>query len=185
MENISRNPGEMESFVSRLKKQDSYNLQLGKVLKRFYIIMVVFYILLMVVNPFSDLSILHRVIGLLFVLAFSWFAMLFSRYQKDFRDVDYGLPTLQMMQNVVERYKFSLKTILQLIPPLAMVAIALSLTVYQSTSAANALYRVLMVQLFFFLIALVAGYAGYEVWKVKHKPLVDHAREMLKELDRK
>ncbi|TVQ16435.1 MAG: hypothetical protein EA361_04195 [Bacteroidetes bacterium] len=184
MEKNTQKPKEMEDFVSQLKKQDDYNLQLGKVLKRFYIIMIVIYILLMVINPFADLSVLHRVIGLLFVFAFSWFAMLFSRYQKDFRDVDYGLPTLQMLENVVKRYRLSLKTFLQIIPPVVLVAIALSLTVYQSSSAANAPYRVLMVQLVFFLIALVAGYAGYEVWKVKHKPLVDHAREMLKELNR-
>ncbi|MFW5663871.1 MAG: hypothetical protein ACOCYD_02420 [bacterium] len=183
MENINQKSAEMESFVSRLKKQDDYNLRLGKVLKRFYIIMVVFFVLLMVVNPFSDFDPYHRINGVLFALAFSWFAFLFEKLQKDFRHVNYGLPTREMMQKVVKRYRITAGNYLMLFPPLVLVDIALSLSAYHHGDAANPWMNVWMVQLMFGLVISVAVFAGYQVWRIKQKPLIDYAREMLKELD--
>lgn len=183
MENIKQKSSEMESFVSRLKKQDDYNLQLGKVLKRFYIIMVVFYALMMVVNPFSDFEPYHRINGVFYILAFSWFAFLFEKLQKDFRNVNYGLPTREMMQKVEKRYRITAGNYLMILPPLVLVDIALSLSAYHHGDAANPWMSVLMVQLMFGLVIAMAVFAGYQVWRKKHKPLVDHAREMLKELD--
>lgn len=185
MEKNANKPAEMENFVSRLKKQDDYNLRLGKVLKRFYIIMVVFYALMMVVNPFSDFEPYHRINGVLYVLAFSWFAILFDRLQKDFLNVDYGLPTREMMQKVVKRYRITARNYLMILPPVVLVDIALSLSAYHYGDAANPWMSVLKVQMVFGLVVTGAVFAGYQVWRIKHKPLVDHAREMLKELDRK
>lgn len=173
---------EMENFITQLHEEDNFNLRLGKILKRFYIYMVAVYMLLVVLNPFTPFDIYHRISGILFVLTFSWFAVLFSKIQKDFREVDYGEPTLQMLQKVVMRYKLPLKTFLGIIPPVIFAGSALLITSYGSNNHRGSSTGVWVTIAMYIAAVMVAVFAGILAWRIRHKPLHDFAREMLKDL---
>lgn len=175
---------QMGKFISELKDKDAYNHQLNKVLKRFYIILVGVYLLLMVVNPFADFHLYHRLNGALFVLAFSWFALLFGRYQQKFGQVDYAQPTIAMLKKVVERYRMSAKVFIQLLPPVIFVGLALSISAYYQGSSEGSIQAALTMLGVFLIVVIVAIIAGYLVWRKKHKPLHDIALLMLNELQR-
>lgn len=173
---------EMGKFVSQLMKQDKSNFILGKTLNRFYFIMMGVFLFLMVLNPFTSFEIYHRISGLLFVLTFAWFALIFGKYQKYFRDPDYSEPTAVMLQKVIARYKLSLKHFLQIIPPVIFTSGALFLTANGKSGFDRPLTSMLVVPVVFLIIATIAMIAGYQSWRIKQKPLYDFARETLKDL---
>jgi Ca2+/Na+ antiporter len=170
---------EMEQFVSQLKKKDNFNLRLGQILTRFYVFMIGVYLLLVVVNPFTPFDPYHRISGLLFVLTFSWFAILFGRYQRYFREPDYSEPTILMLQKVVDRYRLTVKHFLQIIPPVVFAGAALVVSAYGSTGSLAGAWILLTG---FIALIVMAAFAGYQVWRQKHKPLHDSALQMLQDL---
>ena len=102
-ENQRRNTVDLDSLVSEMKMKDDRQ---KKTYRRFYIMMSVFvgvYLLLMVVNPDPELTVLTRVSGLSYVTAFLIGAWLFRREHRKMAAINYTDPLLKVLKSATER----------------------------------------------------------------------------------
>lgn len=172
----------MDNLVENLRKEDSKNLKLMRNFKWIYLVMIVVYTLLMVVNPDPDLEIYHRISGISYVIAFGLFALIFKKYHKEYSEVDYTLPVAEMLSNAAKRYKFRWKSIVICLPSLLLIDLGIILRdIYSEPEIAW--NRIIYFQIFYFILLGISGFVGYMIWKVKQKPLYDGAIQLLKELD--
>lgn len=166
---------DLQNLMSRLKKSDEHYSQLSKRLQIFYFILVPVY-LLMLGRDIATGSETHEIIGSLFFLSgMVVFALIFRSFSKSYRDVDYSLPTLQMLEKAVVRYtpfynKFGA----------AMLAIAfVGGGLFFRSPSGESPWGILIA----FGVALLMGMGvGLAIWWVKYKPLRDDALEIIKKI---
>ena len=114
--------------------------------------------------------------GLCYVASFFIFAIFFGKFHKEYKYVDYSLPTLKMLKNAAYRYKpFQLKKIWILFAVLFMDG---GLSMNTSLD-----FSVLNIQIYFLGSMLVAALIGLLLWYFKYKPLRDNALRLIAEIE--
>ncbi len=180
--NTNKKFDSIDSLVVNLKKEDLKNLNLMKSFKWIYLVMIIAYALLMVVNPDSDLKLHTRISGICYVVAFGIFALIFRKYHKEYSEIDYTLPVVEMLSNAAKRYKFRWKSILITLPSLILIDIGVMLSSFYDTPVID-WNRIIYFQFIYFTIMGISGFVGYMIWKKRQKPLYEGAMQLLKELD--
>lgn len=180
--NTNKKFDSIDSLVVNLKKEDLKNLNLMKIFKWIYLVMIIAYTLLMVVNPDSDLKLHNRISGICYVVAFGIFMLIFRKYHKEYSEIDYTVPVVEMLSKATKRYKFRWKSIVITLPSLILIDIGVVLSSYFDTPEID-WYRVFYFQLFYFTLMFISGFIGYLIWKKKQKPLYEGAMQLLKELE--
>ena len=180
--NTNKKIDSIDSLVVNLKKEDLRNLNLMKSFKWIYLVMIIAYALLMVVNPDSDLKLHNRISGICYVVAFGIFVLIFRKYHKEYSEIDYTLPVVEMLSNAAKRYKFRWKSILITLPSLILIDIGVVLSSFFDAPEI-AWNRVIYFQIFYFALMGVSGFVGYMIWRKKQKPLYEGAIQLLKELE--
>lgn len=176
---------DMEALLDNLKKEDSRISRILKSAKWMYIILVFSYALMFVINPDKDLTIMNRVAGICYILAFTYLAILFRKYFKDQQKTDYSLSSSEMLANAAEKYKMNYRQLLQIVPALLLIDAGISITAYYANVFVNfePVYRILLVQAFYIPVLVISFIIGYSSWHKRQKPLRDKALEMLKKLN--
>lgn len=186
METQNLNPNKkfdsIDSLVVNLKKEDLKNLNLMKSFKWIYLIMIIAYALLMVVNPDSDLKLHTRISGICYVVAFGIFALIFRKYHKEYSEIDYTLPVVEMLSKAAKRYKFRWKSVLITLPSLVLIDVGVVLSSFYELPEI-AWDRIIYFQIFYFALMGVSGFIGYMIWRKKQKPLYEGAMQLLNELE--
>lgn len=180
--NTNKKFDSIDSLVVNLKKEDLRNLNLMKSFKWIYLVMIIAYALLMVVNPDSDLKLHTRISGICYVVAFGIFVLIFRKYHKEYSEIDYTLPVVEMLSNAAKRYKFRWKSILITLPSLILIDIGVVLSSFFDAPEI-AWNRVIYFQIFYFALMGVSGFVGYMIWRKKQKPLYEGTIQLLKELE--
>lgn len=180
--NTNKKFDSIDSLVVNLKKEDLKNLNLMKIFKWIYLVMIIAYTLLMVVNPDSDLKLHNRISGICYVVGFGIFMLIFRKYHKEYSEIDYTVPVVEMLSKATKRYKFRWKSIVITLPSLILIDIGVVLSSYFDTPEID-WYRVFYFQLFYFTLMFISGFIGYLIWKKKQKPLYEGAMQLLKELE--
>ena len=180
--NTNNKLGSIDSLVVNLKKEDLWNLNLMKSFKWIYLVMIIAYTLLMVVNPDSDLKLHNRISGICYVVAFGIFVLIFRKYHKEYSEIDYTLPVAEMLSKAAKRYKFRWKSVLITLPSLVLIDVGVVLSSFYDVQEI-AWNRVIYFQIFYFTLMGVSGFVGYMIWKKKQKPLYEGAMQLLKELE--
>ncbi|MDR0659597.1 MAG: hypothetical protein LBG19_02095 [Prevotellaceae bacterium] len=103
------------------------------------------------------------------------FAFIFQKQQIDFKNVDYSLPTLEMLKKAKKRYTPFGNGGALVIVPIILADIGLSITL----SAID----MITFQLLYFGVILFAMLMGLLVWKIKYKPLYDNICSLIKEIN--
>jgi O-antigen ligase len=173
---------DLDTILTRLKKEDA---RLSRNMKNFtwlYTVLIIVYLCLLVFNPDSDLVLQDRITGLLYAIAFLYFAIAFRKYWTNFRQIDYSLPVVVTFEKAVKRYDFSLKRLLVALPPILFIDAGVTLSEYPRLLSMEPMNRILTVQAFFIPLIIVSSLIGYFIWRKKHKPLRDSARQLLKEM---
>jgi hypothetical protein len=175
---------DLDQLVKGLEKEDSRNL---KMTSNFTILMWVltpFYLVLAIVglvlgNPSID------IIGFIFFsLGFMAFGFLLRNLQMDYKSVDYGIPTVEMLRNAAKRYKlWQPKTWLTIIP-VALIGVGAGLTIQKGIPNTDLSMRLLIVFIGYILVMIIAFFIGYLIWRKRHKPLRDKALQLLTEIER-
>ncbi len=167
---------DLQNLMSRLKKSDEHYSQLSKRLQIFYFILVPVY-LLMLGRDIATGSETYDIIGsLLFLSGMVVFALIFRSFSKSYRDVDYSLPTLQMLEKAVVRYtpfnnKFGA----------VMMAVAfIGGGLYFRSPSGESPLGILIT---FGIALLLAMCVGLAIWWKKYKPLRDDALEIIKKIN--
>ena len=186
-ENETRNPVDLDSLINELKKKDDRQ---KTTYRRFYIMLsvfVVFYLLLLVVNPDPELPFVQRISGLLYVLAFIIGAWLFRREHRMIVTVNYADPLLKVLKNAVERYRPFSKRILPFL--LFLLLINLGIVIggpmdYLPGHWTN-MQRIWIFQVVYWGIMLISAMIGYLIWRVRYRPLWLALKQMIDELEGK
>jgi len=186
-ENETRNPVDLDSLINELKKKDDRQ---KTTYRRFYIMLsvfVVFYLLLLVVNPDPELTFVQRISGLLYVMAFIIGAWLFRREHRMIVTVNYADPLLKVLKNAVERYRPFSKRILPFL--LFLLLINLGIVIggpmdYLPGHWTN-MQRIWIFQVVYWGIMLISAMIGYLIWRVRYRPLWLALKQMIDELEGK
>lgn len=120
--------------------------------------------------------------GFLVMLAFVVFALLFRNYYKEYKSIDYGIPTIEMLNKATRRYGLFQCRGLYILAPLILEGVGLNLMMYDDFTNPDPLFRILIFQMSYFFLLAIAFLIGYVIWKKRHKPLIDHALILLKEI---
>ena len=183
----TRNPIDLDSLVNELKKKDDRQ---KTTYRRFYIMLsvfVVFYLLLLVVNPDPELTFVQRISGLLYVMAFIIGAWLFRREHRMIVTVNYADPLLKVLKNAVERYRPFSKRGLPML--LFLLLINLGIVIggpmdYLPGHWTN-MQRIWIFQVVYWGIMLISAMIGYLIWRVRYRPLWLALKQMIDELEGK
>jgi Ca2+/Na+ antiporter len=173
---------DIDALVFGLEKEDDRNLKMTRNFRWFLVVMAVLYTLLMVVNPDPELKMHHRISGLCYVAAFTLFTVVFAKYNNEFRNVDYSLTSVEMLQQAAKRYKFLSWRYVWMLPSLLLIDAGISVTFFHRWISVEPLNRVLLVQAVFIPLMAISAFIGYLIWRKRQKPLHDSALTLLQEL---
>ena len=173
----------LSSLVIRLRKEDDRLARMMKNMKWLYIGMIIFYSGLMIVNPDPELKLHHRISGFCYVSAFIICAVLFKQKVWDFRKADYSLSSSDMLTRAANRYKFSFSQYFFVLPAIVLIDAGVTISFFYRLSTLEPVSRILVVQVFYIPVILISAFIGYFIWRKKHKPLYEMARQLLKELN--
>lgn len=176
------NFNDMNALLTSFKKEDTRNARKMKSFKWLFLIMIIFYTALIVVNPDPDLAMSDRISGLCYVSAFAIFAVLFKKYHSDFLKVDYSVSSSEMLEQAAKRFDLTFSRYLFILPSILLIDAGLVISEISMWTAVELLDRILYVQAFYIPIMLISAFTGYLIWRRKQKPLRDAALKLLEEL---
>jgi hypothetical protein len=175
---------DLDQLVKGLEKEDSRNL---KMTSNFTIVMWVLaplYLFLAIVGVIIDNPSIDQLGFLFFSLGFLAFAFLLKSYSLDYKSVDYGISTIEMLRNAAKRYKlWQLKTYLTIIP-VALISVGACFTIQKIIPNPDLTMRLLIVFTGYILLMIIAFFIGYLYWRNRQKPLRDKALQLLSEIEK-
>jgi len=172
----------LNSLVIRLRKEDDRLAKKMKNMKWLYIVMIIIYTGLMVINPDPELKLHNRISGFCYVSAFIIFAVLFKQKIWDFSTVDYSMSSSEMLTRAAHRYRFSFSQFFFVLPSILLIDAGFSISLFYRLTSLSPLNRILILQAFYIPLILISGFIGYLIWRRKLKPLYESAKELLNEL---
>lgn len=172
----------MDQLINKLKKEDRQNYLLSKWFQIFYWILTPLYFAFLVVNPDPELTVNDRLIGSFYVLCFVSFAFIFWHMKKSYRQIDYSLPSVVMLEQAAERYKLWQRRTFFALIPLFFASVGLGLTYFDRVNISNPVLRIIVIEAAIWCFIALAFLVGVAIWYVKQKPLRDHALKLLREL---
>ncbi len=173
---------DLEQLVKGLKKEDTRYLSLTKSFKWIMGVLAPFYFMIFVLGMIIDHPEIDKVGFLFFSLGFLAFSLLFNSLHKEYKSVDYGVSTMEMLRKAADRYAlWQTKTYLTIIPIL-LCAIGFSFSAQKGFPFEDLVMRILVGfgSILFFLCC--GGFVGYLIWRKRQKPLRDKALELLREM---
>jgi len=167
-----------DKLIVKLKTEDARYATLSRAIQIIYWIFIPLFFLITLLEYTETKESDQLIGGALFIISFLIFAIFFGNYYKEYKYVDYSLPTIQMLKKAAYRYKpFQLKSLWVL---LAIVLMDGGLTFKREFNE-----TVLDVQIYFIGLMVVALIVGLIIWYFKYKPLRDEALKLIAELEGK
>jgi hypothetical protein len=171
---------DVEHLMDDLKQKDR---QYGGMVRRFswvYGLMIPIYLVIFIVRP--DNTIYSRIEGTCFVISFTMFFIVFRYLHKKFNYVNYGEPLIQLLKSVIKRYKkWQGPSYLAFVGAL-LVDIGMCFSITSENPVPN-FKDIIWFQVFYIPSMAIATMVGFLIWRKRYKPLVDKAKELLKDLE--
>lgn len=173
---------ELEQLVKGLKKEDARYLALTNSFKWIMWVLAPVYFLIFLIGTIVDHPEIDKIGFLFFSLGFLIFALLFKSLHKEYKSVDYGVSTFEMLRKAAKRYElWQAKTYLTLVPIL-LCAIGFSFSAQKGFPFADLPVRILVAFGSILFILSCSFIVGYFIWRKRQKPLRDKALAILKEI---
>lgn len=168
---------DLTQLTAKLRQEDESYARLSKNFKRVYWGLAIAYLLLSVLYFTIETSSFSKFISnICFFLTMLVFVFIFGKLHRDFKNVCYSLPTLEMLKKAKARYApFGGVRILILLPIL-LINISGCVTFPD--------LGFVTFQLIYFGGVLLVVLTGLLYWKVRYKPLYDNISSLIKELNR-
>ncbi len=173
-----------ENLIARMQKEDRRNKRNMYGLFFVYLAFSLIYFFLFVINPDPLLSAMHRFAGILFVIAFMiGTVFLWFRYKK-FKNLDYTLPLVQVLEKTVERYCYWGKKWITVSIIIILIDIGFTISYYAKFEYWDVAFwiKILVIQAFYWGLMALAGFVGYLIWRRRSRPIWRDARKLLDEL---
>ena len=176
--NEIKEPNNLDQLLVKLKKEDSNYANISKAITIVYWIFIPLFIILTIIEYVELHNIQVFISGSGFVIAFLIFALFFRKYYKEYKYVDYSLPTLLMLKKAAWRYKpFQLRSFWIL---LAILFMDVALTFNWGIRSSISVFHTQIVIGSALMIGIVVGLI---LWFIKYKPIRDEALQLIKEIE--
>jgi len=174
---------DLDTLISNLKTEDDRNFSMTHKMQQFMWGMVSFYLLVSVIKFFFNPPWYESIGSLIVMFAFLAFGLIFRSYYREYKSIDYGLPTIEMLVKAASRYQlFPMRALFVLIPVI-LLDLGFSFLFYDLFSTSDPLSRILVIQACYTILMLVSVFSGYLIWRKRQKPIRDHALSLLKEIE--
>ena len=173
---------DMDSLINNVKAEDNRNLRLTKTFQWLYVGMFILYTGMMFF-PYPEIPIIKRISQVFFIASMIAFAIIFRYGFKEYKNIDYSLPVIEMLRNAAKRYQFKIKKLLTLLIPIFLLDVGLTLSFYNDLLPLEPLNRVLLIQAIYIPVMTISAVIGYFVWRSRQKPLRDNALKLIEELE--
>jgi hypothetical protein len=180
---ISQSPFDLETLIKGLKTEDARNLKLMLNMQAVMWGIAALYVFIFAVKFIMTTPWYNKFGAFLVMVAFVVFALLFRNYYKEYKSIDYGIPTMEMLEKAACRYGLFQWRGLYMLAPLILEGIGLNLMMYDDFTNFDPIYRILIFQTSYFFLLTVGFLIGFIIWKRSKKPLRDHALALLKEIE--
>jgi hypothetical protein len=166
----------LDQLVGKLQKEDSRYAKLCGALQFVYWIFIPFYTVMAIRHYIDSGDINDLIGGLFYVIGFAIIAVFLGNYHKEYKYVDYSLPTLKMLKDTAYRYQpLQLKSIWILI---AILFIDAGLCIESKLDKSFIIEQVIILG-----IVLISTSIGLIVWYFKYKPIRDNALRLIAEIE--
>ncbi len=170
----------MEQLIHKLQHEDKKLFRMYWGVSIVYLILTPVYALIYLLDP--ELIPIQRLGGMLVVAGFVTFVLLFRLRIKEFRAIDYSLPTILMLKKTIRRYSLWKTELWWALLGIAFMDCGLALSRFKSAELGANIDPILHAQ-YTILPAVTIGFLiGYVWWYLKHKPIRDNAQRLLDEL---
>ena len=178
------NPINIENLLSRMQQEDMRNKKLMKGVFVIYLVLSIVYALFLVVNPDPDLSLIDRISGLCYVFAFLLGSLYFRREYTMYKNMDYTLPLMQLLEKTEKRYRFFSRKWLPVTGVVVLINVGISLSLWHRPTMWNGstLERMIITEAIFWTVMFISGYIGYLRWKARSYPIWKDTKSLLDEL---
>ncbi|WP_167618059.1 hypothetical protein [Maribellus sediminis] len=167
----------LEKLTGKLEKEDSNYARIIRAVQIFYWIFIPVFAGITILEYRETHSLNTIVSGLFLMVAFLVIALTFRKYYKEYKYVDYSLPTLEMLKKAAYRYQPFQKRGLWVLLGLAFMDVGLTIDwLDQNTSVVHT-------QIFFGASLLVGFVIGLVLWYIRYKPIRDNALRLIKEIE--
>ena len=174
---------DLDGMIRSMQREDMRNLRIAR---NFQIIMwffVFLYFLMFLVNPDPYFSLLNRLGGFFYVLAFLLFALIFRQLHLEYKYVDYSLHVLEMLRQAVKRYSLFQRKVLMVIIPILLIDAGMVLLTYNPEHGEVLQERILWANSILIPALSIGMLIGYTIWRKRQKPLRDSALSMLHDFE--
>lgn len=173
---------DIEQLVKELEREDTRYLALTGSSKWIMRVLTITYFLIFLIGIIVDRPEIDKIGFLFFSLGFLSFALLFKSLHSEYKAVDYGVPTMEMLRKAASRYAlWQPKTYLTIIPVL-LCALGFSFTAQRGFPFEDQSMRILVGFGSILLLLSCSALVGYFIWRKRQKPLRDKALAMLQEM---
>ena len=176
---------DLNQLIEGLRREDDRNLHLTNRFKWLMWIFAPLYFCFFLFLLYDGESVLKEIGFFFFSASFLFFALIFRNMNNEYKSVDYGIPTTEMLRKAAQRYEiWQTKTVKALFPAL-LAAIGVSLTSEEMIPNIDDTKIRIAVAFVAYLLLLGAGFGiGFLIWYKRQKPLRDHALRLLEELEK-
>ncbi len=166
----------LDQLVGKLHKEDNRYAKLCRIIQIIYWIFIPFFTFSAINHYIESGEINDLIGGMSYVVGFIIIAIFFGNYHKEYKYVDYSLPSLIMLKDAAYRYQaVQLKSLWIL---LGLMFIYVGVIMESKLDAAF-----LKLQLIFWGGALLGLFFGLIIWYLKYKPLRDNALRLIAEIE--
>ena len=166
----------LEHLTGKLKKEDLRYARLSKTIQIVYWALIPMYILITGMSLWESWDPNRITGGTCIILGLIIFAIFFGNYYKEYKYVDYSLPTITMLKKAAYRYQPFQKKSVWILLALVLMDIGLSFNTSGLFTSYNS-------HIMFAGLIAIAVVAGYIFWFFKYKPLRDNALQLIKEIE--
>ncbi|MDA3880994.1 MAG: hypothetical protein PF436_11445 [Prolixibacteraceae bacterium] len=182
--NIKQNDSfnNMDQFIGKLQKEDKRNLLLTRNVQWVMWALAVLYAVFFIIIPFDSNTVYEKIGWFLYVATFVSFGFVFNYLKKEYKRVDYGLPTLKMLENAAKRYKLFQRKLVLAITPILLIDAGMVLLTYKPENPETLLRTIIITQALIIPSVGIGLLIGIAIWRKRQKPLRDAALKMIEEL---
>lgn len=176
---------DLNQLIEGLRREDDRNMHLTNRFKWLMWIFAPLYFCFFLFLIYEGESILKEIGFFFFSASFLFFAIIFRNLNNEYKTVDYGLPTTEMLRKAARRYEIWQTKTAKAMFPAFLAALGVSLTSEEMIPGIDDTKLRIALAFGAYLLLLGAGFGiGYLIWYKRQKPLRDHALRLLEELEK-